>query len=198
MRRLKLWLCLLLPASVFGLFMPAAAPAASDYFLEIDGIRGESNDKQFKDAIDVLSYSWGVSNSSTATSKGGGKAAAAPNFSDFNFMKRVDSASVALFSLAASGGRVRSATLTARKAGEVPVQFLTFCLGDVGVSSVQQSGSGGDDLPTESFSLNYGSIVQVYRPQSSKGGFGNLFAAGWDLTKNLANDGSGCGGAGSP
>ena len=33
---------------------------ASDYLLEIDGIKGESSDKAFKEAIELESFSWGA------------------------------------------------------------------------------------------------------------------------------------------
>ena len=33
--------------------------ASVDYFLKIDGIKGESGDSKHKDEIDVLSWSWG-------------------------------------------------------------------------------------------------------------------------------------------
>ena len=33
---------------------------ASDMFLKIDGIKGESNDDKYKDQIEVLSFSWGA------------------------------------------------------------------------------------------------------------------------------------------
>jgi type VI protein secretion system component Hcp len=41
-----------------------AAPqaAATDYFLKLDGVRGESTNKDHKEWIEVLSYSWGASN----------------------------------------------------------------------------------------------------------------------------------------
>ena len=34
---------------------------AADYFLKLEGIKGESTDDKHKDEIDVLSFSWGAS-----------------------------------------------------------------------------------------------------------------------------------------
>ena len=45
---------------------------AADYFLKIDGIKGESLDDKHKDEIDVLSFSWGVSQTGTLAYGGGG------------------------------------------------------------------------------------------------------------------------------
>ena len=45
---------------------------ASDYLLEIDGIKGESKDTAHRGTIEIYSFSWGVSNSGSAASSGGG------------------------------------------------------------------------------------------------------------------------------
>ena len=44
----------------------------ADYFLKVDGIAGESTDAKHKDEIDVLAFSWGVSQTGGASSGGGG------------------------------------------------------------------------------------------------------------------------------
>ena len=45
--------------------------AAVDYFLRIDGIEGESADAKHKGEIDVLSWSWGASNTGTGRAREG-------------------------------------------------------------------------------------------------------------------------------
>ena len=46
---------------------------ASDIFAKIGDIKGESRDAKHKDEIEVLSFSWGVTNAaSTGTGGGGG------------------------------------------------------------------------------------------------------------------------------
>ena len=45
---------------------------AVDMFLDMDGIKGESIDSKHKDTIDVLSWSWGMSQTGT-THLGGGE-----------------------------------------------------------------------------------------------------------------------------
>lgn len=44
---------------------------ALDMFIKIDGIKGESTDDKHKDEIDVLSWSWGMSQSGTVHTTGG-------------------------------------------------------------------------------------------------------------------------------
>ena len=44
--------------------------SASDMFLKISGIKGESTDSKHKDEIDVLSWSWGTSTGTGKVKRG--------------------------------------------------------------------------------------------------------------------------------
>src|SRR5438045_2935909 len=46
--------------------------AASDMFLKIDGVKGESSDERHKDQIEILSFSWGSTNSAIGSGSSGG------------------------------------------------------------------------------------------------------------------------------
>src|SRR5512140_1419124 len=133
--------------------------AAVDYFLKIDGIEGESQDSKHKGEIEVESFSWGVTNSAVATA-GGGAAAGRAQFSGFNFMQVLTKASPSLFLKCVSGQHIKMAVLVARKAGEVPFEFLKLTLSDVLVSSYQTSGSS--ETPQDSVSLNFAKIEYSY------------------------------------
>ena len=81
---------------------------AVDMFIKIGDIKGESKDKTHKEKIDVLAWSWGVSNSGNAQ-VGGGAGAGKVNVQDLSFTKYVDSATCPLL-LAASNGKHYDAT----------------------------------------------------------------------------------------
>ena len=68
---------------------------AVDVFLKLGDIKGESKDSKHAGEIDVLSWSWGVSQTGTMAYGGGGGAGKA-NFSDLSFMHAVDKASPVL------------------------------------------------------------------------------------------------------
>jgi type VI secretion system secreted protein Hcp len=87
-----------------------------DVFLKIKGIPGESADGAHKDEIDVLSYSWGISQTGTMSYGGGGGAGKA-NFGDFNFMMRMNKATPKLMNACATGEHIGDAILSCRKAG---------------------------------------------------------------------------------
>ena len=95
---------------------------ASDYFLEIDGIKGESKDDKHKGQIDIDSFSWGLSQSGLTRGGGGGGAGKA-TFQDIHFTKSVDSSSPVLFLSCASGKHIQKATLYGRKQGEDPLEY---------------------------------------------------------------------------
>ncbi len=67
---------------------------AVDNFLKIEGIKGESTDDKHKDWIEILSYSWGVSQmaSASASTSGGGTSQRA-DFQDISIVKTLDSSS---------------------------------------------------------------------------------------------------------
>ncbi|WP_374595324.1 type VI secretion system tube protein Hcp, partial [Aquabacterium sp.] len=65
---------------------------AVDMFMKIGDVKGESRDKTHAGEIDVLAWSWGVSNSGSAHT-GGGAGAGKANVQDLSFTKYVDKAS---------------------------------------------------------------------------------------------------------
>src|SRR5690348_10250219 len=86
------------------------ATMAADIFAKIGDIKGESNDDKHKDEIEVLSFSWGVTNSQTITAGGGGGAGKA-SFHDIVFTHGVDKASPNLLRACATGQHIKEATI---------------------------------------------------------------------------------------
>jgi type VI secretion system secreted protein Hcp len=157
---------------------------AVDYFLKIDGIVGESFDATHKDEIVIQSYSLGSSNAMSFNSRGSGASAGKVSFQDIHFTKLVDKASPVLMLSCASGKHISSAVLTARKAGEKPVEYLKITFTDILVSSFQTSGSNGGPAAAEQISLSFAKIAVEYKPQNPDGSLGTAILAGWDLKQN--------------
>jgi type VI secretion system secreted protein Hcp len=155
---------------------------ASDYLLEIDGIKGESKDKFHPGAIEVSSFSWGVSNAGSGGSGGGGGAGKA-SFQDLHFTTKVHKASPLLMLRCAAGKHIPSAILTCRKAGDKPFEYLKIKLEDVLISSYQTGGAGGD-VPTDQVSLNFTKITYSYYPESATGAPGVPVTTSWDIKRN--------------
>src|SRR5712692_11221584 len=96
---------------------------AVDMFIKIGDIKGESVDHAHKEEIDVLSWSWGLSQQGTMH-QGGGGGAGKVNVQDLSFTKFVDKASPNLYKFCCSGKHYPEATLTMRKAGDKPLEYL--------------------------------------------------------------------------
>lgn len=160
-----------------GLATAGLAQAANDYFLQIDGIPGESTDKDHKDWIDIESFSWGL----TLVSSGGiGKA----SFSDLAWAQHVDVSTPKWFLAVASGKHVKTVTLDVVKvsAGRND-SFFQMIFSDTLGSSLHISGGGGDLFA--SASMTSGEIVKLrYRPQDDKGGFGAWVEGSFNLKTN--------------
>ncbi|HYN78560.1 MAG TPA: type VI secretion system tube protein Hcp, partial [Lamprocystis sp. (in: g-proteobacteria)] len=65
---------------------------AVDMFLKLEGVTGESQDKTHTGEIDVLAWSWGLSQSGTFHTGGGGGAGKV-NVQDLSFTKYIDKSS---------------------------------------------------------------------------------------------------------
>jgi type VI secretion system secreted protein Hcp len=157
---------------------------AYDAFLKLEGVKGESKSKDHEGEIDLLSFSLGASNpvgSQSGTGLGAGKV----SVSSFSLMKQMDAASPGLFAACCQGKHYGKATVTLRKAGGTPLEYLVYSFEKVFVESVQWSGSsGGDDVPMESVSLAFGKLEITYKTQDAKGGAKDTLGAKWDIEAN--------------
>jgi type VI secretion system secreted protein Hcp len=158
--------------------------AAVDYFIKFDGIKGESADAKHKDEIDVESWSWGETHVGAAASGGGGGAGKV-SMQDFHFVMRLNRASPGLMKACATGQHIKTATLSARKAGKGQLDYLTFKFHDVLVSSIQTGGSEDTDvLPTDQVSFNFAKLEVEYKPEKADGSLGLAVQFRYDLKAN--------------
>jgi type VI secretion system secreted protein Hcp len=144
------------------LLIPVSAHAAVDVFLRMANINGESVLE--RNAVDILSWSWGLATGSARTAKGVLPAACVQ---DLNLMKRVDSASPQLVMNGTTGTVAADATLVMRKAGGRQEEFLVLEMTNVTVVSFQLSGSS--EIPTESVTLRFESMTGKYFRQKPDG-----------------------------
>jgi type VI secretion system secreted protein Hcp len=137
---------------------------AFDMFIKIGDIPGESVESKHKGEIEVLSFSWGVSQ--TTTRPGSGNGAGKAQVSDFSFVKQIGAASPALFVSVCKGEHFDDAVFSAStgpagsKKGQETFYKVTFS--DVLISSVRPGGQGGSDVPLEQVSLNFAKVEIEY------------------------------------
>ncbi|MCQ8895760.1 type VI secretion system tube protein Hcp [Limnobacter humi] len=156
---------------------------AVDMFLKIKGVDGESVDKVHAKEIDILSWSWGMSQSGTThTARGGG--AGKVSVQDLSITKYTDKSTPNLIKACCNGKHFEEAVLTVRKAGEQPLEYVILTMKDVLVTNVSEGGSGGDDRLTENITLNFAEFSYVYVPQKRDGGADGKVEATFNIATN--------------
>ncbi len=153
----------------------------ADIHIKIDDIKGEAADEKHKDEIEVLSWSWGVSQAGTmhvGTGGGAGKV----HVQDLTFTKHVDKATPNLIRNSCKGKHLGTAVLSCKKAaGDAPIEYVKITLTDIIITSVSLGGTGGV-LLSETVTLNFSKVKIEYTPQKTKGGVGEgVISAGWDI-----------------
>lgn len=147
--------------------VPTSAPA-TDMFLKIDDIVGESVSSKHKGEIEVESFAWGQSNTGTVFGGGGGAGKTTPR--ELTILKRVDRSSPLLMRSGATGEHLQNALLTVERVTDGS-EVVSIKLSDVIVRSIDvnsESTSGGGPL-TETVALSFGKIEFVYTGQLANG-----------------------------
>lgn len=161
---------------------------AFDAFLKIEGIPGESRDDRHINWIEILSYSHAIAQpQSGSPGNAGGGPAERCDHGVFVIVKPIDQATPKLSEACCDGRHIPSVTLSLNRAGGDKVQYMTYKMSEVLVSSVRPGGSakGGEALPLEEITFSYGRIEWTYTKQKREDGTGGgVVAAGWDVSRN--------------
>lgn len=155
---------------------------SSDFYIKIDGIKGEARDTDHKDGIEVFSWHWGVTQASSATA-GSGSGAGKANPGEFTFSHAYDRASPVLARKSADGSHIKELVLSARKAGGGPKTYLVVTLKGVLITSVAPGGAQGGDV-IETVSATYKEIEFKYKPQKDDGELDSEIKFGWTPSEN--------------
>jgi type VI secretion system secreted protein Hcp len=140
---------------------------AVDIFAKIGDIKGESTDSKHKDEVEVLSYSWGVTNPGHIGTGGGGGAGRA-TFQDLSIVHKIDKASPRLLQACATGQHLKEATITFRKAGQKQQDFLIIKMNDVIITGVLQS-APSSEAGSETVNLEFAKVDWEFKPQKADG-----------------------------
>jgi len=156
---------------------------AQDIFLKLDGIEGESPDATHKSEIEVLSWSWGVTQESNMHAGSGGGAGKA-TVHDLVFEHFVDRASPNLIKYCLIGKPIDEAKLTVRKAGGNPLEYLIITMTDVIVSRVNPAGDSAEERIREKVGLSFSKVKHEYVVQNAQGGSAGVITATFDIKGN--------------
>ena len=157
---------------------------AAGIFAKLGDIKGESLDSKHKDEVEVLSWSWGVSNAGTI-GRGSGGGAGKASFNDFNFTHFIDKASPLLLKACATGQHLKEAVITVRKAGKGSQEYLIIKMSDVIITSVNPSGAA-DAATAEHVALQFAKVDLEYKPQKADGSLSAGLHFKYDIKANKA------------
>jgi type VI secretion system secreted protein Hcp len=141
-------------------------------FLSVKGakhgpINGEAQDDKHKNEIEVLAWSWGMQGK---VSLGGGVATGKATIRELKITKHVDKASTALMSALRTNEPIKEATLTIRKAGKKPLEYLTIKIEEGRIVALDvETDAGSPPSLVERVSISFNKISVQYTPQGPDG-----------------------------
>jgi len=142
---------------------------ASDYYLLITGVTGESQAVGMTNYSELDSFSFGASNPSDVGGKGlsAGKA----SLSDFSCSCGLDQASYQILKDLYTGAHIATSTFAGRKYGGdgKPYLYLQVIMTNCFITS-HSTGGGATGVPSQSFSLAYEQIEYQYYTQDTTSG----------------------------
>ena len=143
LRLFTLVLCLPLLGGAFP------AVAASDVFLELSGIPGESVAQGHANEIELLSWNWGLNQRTGESNR--------VRLSDLSVTKYVDRATPALMRHCSSGQIITNGLLTARRVlgGGKGLEFVKVGITNAKVTALSEGGNVGEDVFVERVGLSY-------------------------------------------
>jgi type VI secretion system secreted protein Hcp len=157
--------------------------AQVDAFLRLDGIKGESIDSAHKGEIEILNWSWSLTNSGSAH-YGQGMGSGKVQVGDIHILKRVDSSTPILMKACTTGQHIGTGTLTVRKSGGKALEYFKVDIGNILVSSVRPSSDPNSPQLLEDVALNFGTFQVTYTPQDTQGSGGATVDFGYDIQQN--------------
>ncbi len=157
---------------------------AFDAYIQIDEIAGEAKDAQYANWIEILGYSFGTSQSTSATaSSAGGATSGRTSLSKLCFTKYLDNASCKLLEASCAGQHLKQVRLVVCRAGGDKLKYYELVLEEVIIADYAQSAQTG--VPIEIIQLDYGRIKTTYtRQQRADGRAGGNVTGGWDRIAN--------------
>jgi type VI secretion system secreted protein Hcp len=182
------------PSDTFSTPSQAGGPSV-DMFLRLAGVAGSSTDDKHKGQIDVSSFAFALGRGGDGTGTSGAPVGTTPpakgRLQTIRIDKVYDAASPKLLAAAATGRHIASGALTFRRTGDDgDLEFLTYTLSDIQVTSYDQGGRDGDerDLGSleEEVGLTAARVHVTEQTVDADGKKGPVVSADWTVPKAKA------------
>jgi len=163
---------------------------ATDIFLKLETIPGESKDGDHPGEIDVLSWDT-TANQTASASTAGGSGSGRVSHEDITITKHVDKASANLWQWCNTGTVIPTGKITVGRAGGEGAEakrqeYLLIELKRIIVSYYHLGNAVGEEMPIETIRLNYECIQYTYTPQAGEGAGDGAVPNSYNLKANKA------------
>jgi type VI secretion system secreted protein Hcp len=140
---------------------------ATDYFLKLEKIEGESEDAVYKNQIQLKSWGWSAIQV-PHSAQNGGLAAGKVDPKEFSFSTLFDKSTCQFFNSICAGTHIPSGTLSAVKAGDDKKKpYFTVAFKEIFVTDLTMACAA--EIPTVNLSFSYAELAMEYCIQDDKG-----------------------------
>ncbi len=154
---------------------------ASNIYLKIDGIKGESTVDAYKEQIEIMNFSYSCYQPVAESRSGSIHTSGRANHGTVNFSKYSDKSTSLILAAMWSGKTIKDAVITAvTNNGENVIEYMKITLANVVFANFSLHG-GGNSIASEEISMSYSKIKIEYLPQKEDGKAEGAMPAEWDL-----------------
>jgi type VI secretion system secreted protein Hcp len=139
--------------------------------LDLGQILGESNSSTHQNEIEVVSFSFGCSNSAVMSSQSGTSKGGKASVNEITVTKYTDKSSPQLFMAVCTCQTFKTAKISVSKStgGKKPEDYLILTMQLVNITSWQLSSPSGGEMGTETLTFNFCNINIDYKMQTAMG-----------------------------
>jgi len=149
-------------------------------------VKGESNLSDFKDKMELLSFSHGVAMQITGDISNSERTSGKPNHQDMTVTKYLDAATPVLNQSCCEGKAFPKVDIIiGRNEGGPVVELMRYTIKNCLISSISVGGGGGDK-PVETVTLNYNHMAWNFTSQKPEVGKEGNIPGKWNLSTNKA------------
>ena len=161
-----------------------AVPSDPDvaFYLSIPGVPGDSTAKGFEGQIELLTWAWGVDNSASIGSPGGGGGSGKATPRDVIVLAESGIQSPPLLLDTNTGRHVQSALLSCVRPGKKAFTFMTLKFEELLVTSYAVTPDPTDGHPLDLVHLVFAKVTHTVIPQNPDGSAGTPVTTSFDYT----------------
>lgn len=155
------------------------------YFLNVDGIPGDSTYANHRGMIDISSWSW--SGEGMAIDPNSGRPSGNLQCKPVTFTMNACSASPRLMKTCAKNATINAVLYVHKGGPTVAGDFMSITFSGAVITSYQTGGAAGASALTDQFTIYFGNIQYSYSPQAANGSLGTPIKFIWNAIGKAAS-----------